>query len=312
MAAACSVLGSSAYAQSSGTLTIVVPSSAGSGPDVLARLLGQRLSTVLKTTVVVDNRSGANGIVGSSVVSKAAPDGKTLLLYDRMTMSINPLLFSRLPYDPAALTGVCDIAGVDLLFAAKADAPYKSWADMVTFARNNPGRLAVGTAGTGSIHHLSLELIKRHYDVAMVDVPFRGIAPAVVALLGGELGGVITGQETVLEHIKAGKLRALAFGAKRRSPLLPDVPTLEEVGAPANLLIPTTFSLFAPAKVPSDVINGLHSAVTTVLQDKELVNLLAARGLVVRPSTAKAVQDSVLHDRNRFAQLIKDAKIRIE
>jgi tripartite-type tricarboxylate transporter receptor subunit TctC len=295
----------------SGVVTIVVPTSPGSGPDVLARMVGQRLGPILKTNVVIDNRSGANGIVGSGVVSRAAPDGKTLLLYDRLTLSVNPLLYSKLPYDPASLTGVCDIASVDLLFAARTDAPYKTWADMVAYARAHPGRVTVGTAGAGSVHHLSLELIKRHYGLDMTPVPFRGISPAVVALLGGEIGGVITGQESVLEQIRAGKLRALVFGASHRSPLLPDVPTLAEVGAPSGLLIPTSFALFAPAKVPADVIANLQDAVATVLKDKTLVDALAARGLDVHPGTASAVQDQVMRDRTRFASLIKDANIKL-
>ncbi|MGE8452472.1 MAG: Bug family tripartite tricarboxylate transporter substrate binding protein, partial [Pseudomonadales bacterium] len=229
-AASSAALGSQALAQlPSGPITIVVPSSPGSGPDVIARLVGQHLTTLWNTAVIVDNKSGANGIVGSSLVAKAPPDGRMLLLYDRLTLSVNPLLFSKLAYDPAALTGVSDIAGVDLLFVVKADAPYKSWSELLSYARTNPGKVSVGTAGVGSVHHLSLELIKRHYKVDMVDVPYRGIAPAVGAALGGELGGVITGQETVLEHIRAGKLRALAIGSNRRSPLLPEVPTLAEV-----------------------------------------------------------------------------------
>lgn len=309
--ASSAVLASTARAQSSDVITIVVPTSPGSGPDVLARMLGQRLSTVLNTTVVVSNRSGANGVVGATVVANAAPDGKTLLLYDRLTMSINPLLYARLPYDPAALVGVSDVATVDLLFAVKADAPYKTWAELVDYSRANPGRMSVGTAGAGSVHHLSLELIKRHYGLKITDIPYKGIAPAVTALRGGEIDGVITGQETVLEHIKAGKLRALAFGGTHRSRLLPGVPTLEELGAPDNLLISTSFTLFAPAKVPPEVVNGLQAAVAKVMQDKALVETLSARGIVARTSTATAVQSALVRDRNRFSAMIKESNIRL-
>lgn len=305
--AVCSV----AHAQSPKAITIIVPSSPGSGPDVLARLVGQRLSTVLKSTVIVENRSGANGIVGASFVSSAPPDGKTLMLYDRLSLSVNPLLFSKLPYDPDALTGISDIASVDLMFVARVDAPYTTWRDLVSYARANPGKVAVGTAGVGSVHHLSLALIERHYGLDMSDVPYKGIAPAVVGLLGGELGGVITGQETVLEHIRGGKLRALAVGSSLRSPLLPDVPTLQEVGAPNDLLVPTYFSLFGQSKLPGDLIKSLHAAVSTVLQDKALIDNLAGRGLIVRPSAPAAVQEAVLRDRNKFAKLIRDANIRI-
>lgn len=313
VAAAASTLGLSSvvHAQSEGPVTIVVPTSPGSGPDVIARLIAQRLSPVLKANVIVDNKAGANGIIGASYVAKAPPDGKTLMLYDRMTLAVNPLLFSKLPYDPEALTGISDIATVDLLFAVPANAPYQTWADMVSYARANPGKLTVGTAGIGSVQHLSLVLMKRHYGIEVADVPYKGIAPAVTALLGGQVGGVITGQETVLEHIKAGKLRALAVGSAQRSPLLPQVPTLKEAGAPGDLLVPTSFGLFGPSKTPAAVIAAIHDGVATVLQDPSLVSNLAARGLIVHPSTGAALRDAVLSDRSRFAKLIQDAGIKI-
>lgn len=311
-AAAAAAPGSPALAQPAGPITIVVPSSPGSAPDVLARLMAQQLSALWKASVIVENKSGANGIVGSSFVAHALPDGRTLLLYDRLTLSVNPLLYAKLPYEPAALAGVTDVARIDLLFAARADASYRSWDEMLAHARAQPGRITVGTAGIGSVHHLSIELINRHYEVELVAVPYRGIAPAVGGLLGGELAGVITGQETVLEHIRAGKLRALAIGSSQRSPLLPDVPTLLEIGVFADLLVSTSFSLFAPAKVPGRVMEGLRAGVTRVLQDPGVVDTLAARGLAAQPSTGAAVQEAVLRDRDRFAELIRYARIKAE
>jgi tripartite-type tricarboxylate transporter receptor subunit TctC len=312
-AAACTLgIGSPVHAQSGGAVTIVVPSSPGSGPDVIARLIAQRLSPVLKANVIVDNKAGANGIIGASFVAKSPPNGKTLMLYDRLTLAVNPLLFSRLPYDPEALTGIADIATVDLLFAVRSDAPYQTWNDMVSYARAHPGKVTVGTAGRGSVHHLSLALIERHYGIDLVDVPYKGIAPAVAGLLGGELGGVISGQETVLNHIQAGKLRVLAVGSTQRSPLLPDVPTLKQVGASSDLLVSTSFGLFGPSKMAPDAIAAIYSAVATVLKDESLISNLAGRGLVVRPSTGADLQDAVTRDRNKFAKLIQDAGIKVE
>ncbi len=298
-------------AQTSGPITIIVPSSPGSAPDIIARLVGQRMATVMNNSVVVDNRPGANGIVGASVVSKAAGDGRTLMLYDRLTLSVNPLLFQKLAYEPDALTGITDVASVDLVFVARADAPYKTWAEMVNFARANPGKVAVGTAGIGSVHHLSLEQIKRQYGVQITDVPYKGIAPAVAALLGGELGGVITGPETVLEHIQAGKLKALAFGAAKRSRLLPDVPTMTELGAPSDLLLPTYFSMFAPTKTAPAIIGNLQAVLATVLKDPSLIDALGARGLIVQASSPAVVQEGIVADRAKLAKVIRDANISI-
>ncbi|GMU73663.1 MAG: hypothetical protein AMXMBFR42_31160 [Burkholderiales bacterium] len=293
-------------------VTIVVPYPPGSGPDVLARALAERLSATTGKPAIVDNRAGANAIIGSEIVTKAAPDGHTLLLVDRLTLAVNPLLYSKLPYSPQQLTGISEIARVNLLWVARSDAPYTTWAEMAAYARKGSEVISVGTGGPGSVHHLSLELVKRHLGVPMTHVPFRGVAPAVMSLLGGDIQGVITGPETVVEHIRAGKLRALTIGADQRLPLLPDVPTLKEVGAPADLLISTYFTLHAPAATPKATIEAIHAAVVPILGESEFVKRFAGRGLLVGSSSPGSVEAGIAADSARLTKVIRDAGIKLD
>lgn len=293
-------------------VSIVVPYPPGSGPDILARALSERLSAVTGKPVIVDNRPGANAIIGSETVAKAAPDGHTLLLVDRLTLAVNPLLYSRLPYSPQQLTGISEVASVNLLWVARSDAPYATWAEMSDHVRKGGAPISVGTGGPGSVHHLSLELVKRHLGASMTHVPYRGVAPAVVGLLAGDLQGVITGPETVLEHIRAGKLRALAIGAEKRLPLLPNVPTLKEVGAPADLLISTYFTLHAPAATPKAAVQAIHAVVAPILADPEFVGRFAGRGLMVGGSDPSNVDAGISADSARLTKVIRDAGIKLD
>jgi tripartite-type tricarboxylate transporter receptor subunit TctC len=292
--------------------TIVVPYPPGSGPDVLARVLADRLVSTTGKPVIVENRAGANAIIGSETVAKASPDGQTLLLVDRLTLAVNPLLYAKLPYSPSQLTGISTIASVNLLWVVRADAPYKTWDEMAAFARKGDPAIAVGTGGPGSVHHLSLELVKRHLGAQMTHVPYRGVMPAVTGLLAGDIQAVVTGPETVLEHIRAGKLRALAIGAEQRLPLLPDVPTLKEVGAPNDLLISTYFTLHAPSNTPKATIDAIHRAVAPILGEAEFVRRFAGRGLVVGASEPSNVEAGVSTDSARLTKVIREAGIRLD
>lgn len=292
--------------------TIIVPYPPGSGPDVLARGLADRLTSTTGKPVIVENRAGANAIIGSEAVAKATPDGQTLLMVDRLTLAVNPLLYARLPYGPRQLTGISSVASVNLLWVVRADAPYKTWDEMIAFARKDGSSMSVGTGGPGSVHHLSLELVKRYAHAPMTHVPYRGVMPAVMGLLAGDIQAVITGPETVLEHIRAGKLRALAIGADQRLPLLPDVPTLKEVGAPGDLLIPTYFTLHAPASTPKATIDAVHAAVAPILAETEFVRRFAGRGLMIGASEPSSVEAGISADSARLTKVIREANIRLD
>lgn len=293
-------------------VTIVVPYPPGSGPDVLARGLGQRLGAQTGQTFVIENRGGANATIGTDLVARSPADGHTLLLVDRMTLSVNPLLYSKLKYGPQDLAGISEVARVNLVFVTHADAPYKTWAQMVEHARQHKGTMNVGTGGIGSVHSLSLELIKRATGTQIQDVPYKGISPAVTATLSKEVDAVITGQETVLGHIREGKLRALAIGAETRSPLLPETPTLKELGAQPDLLLSTYFTLHAPAQTPKATIDAINAAARKAMADPAFVRDFAARGLEVAPSSPAAVDQGVARDAGRLGKIIKELGLKLD
>lgn len=301
-----------AHAWPTGPVTMIVPSSPGSAPDVLARKLSEKMASSLNVPVLVENRPGANGVIGATAVATAKPDGQTIMLYDRLTIVVNPLLLPKLPYDPAALEGVSDVAGVNLVFVCGAKQPFNTWDEMIATARAKPGALSVGTGGRGSVHHLSVARVEQHYGVDMIDVPYKGMAPATVALLGGEIDCIVSGQETVLDHVRAGTLKVLAIGARERSKLLPNVPTLVELGAPADLLVPTSFVIYVPKGTPPAAMTSLHKALSEAMADSAMVEYFASRGLSAGVSSPEAVKQTMARDSERMAQLIKDANIRLE
>lgn len=305
------VSGAQAQAWPTRNVMIVVPAAPGGGPDLLARALAERLSATSGKVVIVENRPGANAILGSQVVAEAAPDGHTLLLVDRLTLAVNPLLYSKLPYSSRQLTGVTEVARVDLLWVTRADAPYKTWSEMVALARKGAETIAVGTSARGSSPHLSLELVIRELGVStIISVPYRGVSQAVIGLLAGDVQAMITGPVPVLGHIRAGTLRALVIGSNQRLPLLPDVPTLREAGAPGDLLISTHFTLHAPALTPAATIEKINATVRTVLAEPAFVKQFEARGLVVGASRAEDVESGIAADSARLTKMIKDMDLK--
>jgi tripartite-type tricarboxylate transporter receptor subunit TctC len=299
-------------AQGADRIAIVVPYPPGSAPDFLARLLSTRLAAALGKTVVVDNRPGANAIIGSDFVTKARPDGTTLLLVDRMTVVANPLLYPKLPYDPKNLQAVSDVARVNLLLTARGDAPYRNWNEFVAYSKSNPGKVSVGTGGAGSVHHLSLELMARATGAQFTHVPYKGISPAVQDMLGGQLSAVISGLEVVRPHLGSGKVRVLATGADARSQQLPEVPTLRELGIASTVLLPTTFSLFAPRGTPDAALEQVAAQLRKVLQQPEVAVQLADLGLLPTPSEPAQVRAGLDALGTQLSALIREANIRLE
>lgn len=313
--AASALVDRSANAQQwpSKNVQIVVPAPPGGGPDLLARALAERLSARTGKAFVVENRPGANAIVGIQTTANSAPDGHTLLLVDRLILAVNPLLYARLPYDTRQLTGITEVARVNLLWVTRADAPFKTWGEMIARMKDHHESIAVGTSAPGSAPNLSLELIRQQPGTSsMTPVPYRGVSQAVIGLLSGDIQAMITGPVPVLEHIRAGKLRALAVGADTRMPLLPDVPTLRELGLPVDLLIPTYFTLHAPAATPAATVEAIHAAIAAILGDPGFAAQFAGRGLIVKPSSPAEVEAGIAADGARVAKVIREAGIRLE
>ena len=250
---------------------IVVPYPPGGGIDVLARLIGERLSQRWGQPVLVDNRPGGGTILGADAVARAAPDGSTLLLTSDATMTINPHLYARLPYDPVKdFVPVTQLVLLNQLLLVNPAVPASTLAELIAYAKAHPGKLSYASYGSGSQPHLAMEMLKNQTGIDILHVPYKGVPQAVSAVLANEVQMTFSGAASSQAHLKAGKLKALAVGGRTRLAVLPDVPTFSESGfpdVPAN----AWFGLFAPAGTPPAIIERLHGEITSILKDPEFV-----------------------------------------
>jgi len=259
-------------------ITIIVPFSAGGTTDILARVVGQYMARDLGQTVVVDNRAGAGGNIGGQAAARAPADGYTLFIGTVGTHAINQSLYKKMPFDPIKdFAPLSRVAMVPNLLVANPSQPFKSVKEMIAYAKANPGKVNFGSAGNGSSIHLSGELFKQMTGVDMQHVPYKGSAPAVSDLIGGQISVMFDNMPSAIPHVKAGKLRALAVTTAKRSPALPDVPTIAEAGVPGYEAT-SWFGLLAPAGTPAPVVAKLNASILKALADPEVKKKLAEQG----------------------------------
>jgi tripartite-type tricarboxylate transporter receptor subunit TctC len=263
---------------------IVAPFPAGGGYDFLSRLIGQEMSKSFGQPVVVENKSGANGNIGTDAVAKSAPDGYTLLMGGNSPLALNVALYPKLPYDPQKdFAPIARVATQPNLLAAHPKIPVKSVAELIQYAKANPGKLSYGTAGNGSPQHLAAEQLKRMAGIDMVHVPYKGAAPNAAALLAGEVSLAFNIILLPLPHVQAGRLTGLAVASSKRSPLAPELPTMTELGYPID--IDTWYGLLAPAGTPKEVVAKLHAETVRILNLSELKERTRAQGIELGAST---------------------------
>jgi tripartite-type tricarboxylate transporter receptor subunit TctC len=257
---------------------IVVPSSPGAGvTDIMARLVGQHLSARIGQQIVVDNRPGASGIIGAEVVSRAAPDGYTLLIAN-VSLVVNPFLYPKMPYDPLKdFIPVTNLNSAPLLLVVNPSVPAKSVTELIALAMSHPGQLNYGSGGLGSTPYLAAELFKSLAGIDVVHVPYKGGAPALSDLVGGQLTFMIENMPGTMPYAKAGNLRALAITSPQRSELAPELPTMAEAGVP-GYEISGWNGLFAVKGTPPAIVVKLHSEVAKILHTPEVREELAALG----------------------------------
>jgi tripartite-type tricarboxylate transporter receptor subunit TctC len=263
-------------------LRLVVPFPPGGPTDIVARPLAQKLSEQLGQQVIVDNRGGAGGNIGAESVARAAPDGYTLLMGTVGTQAINPALYAKLTYDPTRdLAAVALVAAAPVAVVVHPSVGAKSVRELLALARAKPGQLTFGTAGSGTPGHLTGEMFKSATAASLVHVPYKGSAPAVSDLIGGQIGIMFDPVQSVLSHIRAGRIQALAVSSARRSGALPDVPTLSEAGVPG---VETTawWGLLAPVKTRREVIARLSAEAQRAVQTADLRERLGAVGIEPR------------------------------
>lgn len=294
-------------------IKMVLPFPPGGGADLTARTLAQKMGDSMGQSIVVENKPGANGALGVDTVAKAAPDGYTILITDRGSLSVNPHLYAKLPYDPLKDFAYIGIAtDGPYVLVANPSLNVKTVAELVALAKAKPGTINYASFGIGSMPQMNLEALNRKMGIDMVHVPYKGAGPAAQAVVAGEVGVTISSIPAVQGFIKDGRLRALAVGSDKRFALLPDVPTMAEAGADADLLVPTYFALAAPAGTPPAIVAKLGAEMRKALADPAVAEKFAAAGLVVNGSSSEAMTNSVKQDVARFGTLVKAIGIKPE
>ncbi|WP_316149674.1 tripartite tricarboxylate transporter substrate binding protein [Cupriavidus sp. BIC8F] len=293
-------------------ITYIVPFAAGGSTDVLGRLIGQRLSQALGQPVVIENRPGAGGNVGSDYVAKAAPDGYTLVGGTISSHAINVSLYPKMPYDPVKnFQPVALIGTLPNVLVVNANSPWKSVQDVIAAAKARPSGVSFGSSGNGTSQHLSGELFASMAGLKLLHVPFKGSSPAVQALLGNQVDMVFENSIAAMPLIQAGKLRALASTGPRRAPELPDVPTVAESGLKSYEIV-SWQAIFAPAGTPMPIINRLAAEIGKIIREPEVRNRLVNMG--IEPSGAGPAELSAFQKAEvaKWGKLVKSAGIRLE
>jgi len=294
------------------SITIVVPFPAGGATDVVARIVAKGLSDRIGQSVVIDNRPGANGAIGSAFVAKAHADGYTLVMGGVNTHAMNDGLVKPRPYDsakdfaPIALT-----AAIPIAFVVHPSLQVTSLGELVALARSRPGQLSYGSSGVGGPHHLAMELFKSAANIDLIHVPYKGGAPQLNDLIGGHILIGSIGLPPAFEHIKAGKLRALALTDAARSTLMPDLPTVAELGFP-GFAVSYWMGLLAPANTPRDVIDRLHAETTAVVKAPSTREALAQQGAEIMTSSSDEFKTLVEQEIDKWSKVIQHAGITAE
>jgi len=292
-------------------LKLIVPFTPGTGIDIVARTVGPRLGQRLGRPVVVENRAGASGNIGTEAVVRSAADGNTLLVSVN-TLVMNKGLYPHLPFDPVRdLVPVSLTSWGQLILVAPPSAGFKSAGDLVQAAKARPGKLNYASPGVGTPHHMSMELLKQTAGVYLTHIPYRGTAQAVTDLLGGQVDAMFLPIHVALPHVKSGKLVALGIGSDKRHTLLPDLPTLKEAQA-GDVNVDMWFGIFAPPGTPADQVQRLNRELRDILATPEVRTAFQSQGMDPASSSPEEFSRLVTRDADRWAGLIRTANIRAE
>jgi tripartite-type tricarboxylate transporter receptor subunit TctC len=291
---------------------LIVPFPPGGPADALARMVGDRIAGTLGQPVVVDNRPGAGGNIGMELAAKAAPDGHTLVLAPAGNLTVNPSLYRNVPYDVARdFAPVTVIAAVPNVLVVNPQLPAKDLAELIAYAKANPGKLNYSSPGPGSGAHLAGELLKSSAGIDIVHVPYNGIAPATTAVVAGDVQLMFAGAPAALPQVAGGKLRAIAVASPRRIATAPSVPTLDESGLP-GFDVTSWYSIVAPAGTPPAVIERLQRDIARALQNPDVKAKLAALGAEPIANTPADFAAMLGSETAKWSKIVKDANIKVE
>jgi tripartite-type tricarboxylate transporter receptor subunit TctC len=292
-------------------IRIIVPFTPGGGADIVARLLAEFMSKDLGKPVIIENKPGAGTIVGTEEVARSAPDGYTLLM-GTPPFNINPSLYANLPFDTTkAFAPVALVARYFDIVVINSNLPFKSIQDVIAYAKANPGKLNFGSSGTGTSIHLAGELFKSMAHVEMTHVPYKGTAPAMNDLLGGQVQIMFSTVPSVVSFVHGGQLRALAITSAHRSAAFPDVPTVAEAGVP-DYVVEGWYGLLAPAGTPADVLNVLNASVAKAIRSGVFKSIETNEGLTFPDSTREDFGRYLQNETVRWSQVVKDAHVQMQ
>ena len=293
-------------------ITLVIPFAAGGSNDVVGRAIGKKLTEAWGQPVVIENRAGAGGLIGTEAVAKASPDGYTLLLVSP-TFTIGPAVRKNMPFDTVRdFTPVAFIGRSPLLVVASSKFPAQSARELFALARSEPGQITYASAGVGSINQISTELIARSAGVKFMHVPYKGGAPAVNDLAGSHVDIFVSSLPQVLPLAKSGQVKALAVTGNKRTALLPDVPTLGESGVSGAELLGTWWGIAGPAGLPADIVNALNAEIGKMLSSPELIAFLTNEGAEAEAMTPKQFADMLRLETERWIKVAREANISID
>lgn len=293
-------------------IRMIVPFPPGGGVDFVGRIVGQRLAKRLGQQVIIDNRGGANGIVGLELLKTSPPDGYTIAAASQGPLSLNPSMYVNLPYDSLRdFAPISNMVNFPLLLVTHPSLPVKNVRELIALAKKKPGQLSYSSSGVGNSGHLAAELFDSMAKVKMIHVPYKGTGPAGMALLAGEVQLTFSSIPTVLPHVRAGKLRALGVGNAERVPLLPEFPTIAESGLPGYEAY-AWGGMIAPANTPKDVIARLNREIVQILKQKDVADQLLKEGVVPTPSTADEFGAYIKAEIVKWGTVIKLANIKPE
>jgi tripartite-type tricarboxylate transporter receptor subunit TctC len=293
-------------------IMLLCPYAAGGNADQRSRQVGRFISAALGQPVLVDNKAGAGGNIGTDAIAKAKPDGYTIGMGNFAPLAVNPSMFDKMPFDPAKdLTPICLIEKGPLVLMVRADSPFKSVKDVIAAAKAKPGKITFASGGLGGSHHLSGELFKQIAAIDMIHVPYKGGAPATTDLMGGQVDMMFEQMYSAAPNIRAGKLRALAITSKTRSPLFPDLPTMQEAGVP-GFEVQNWQGLVGPANLPPAIVKTLNEACNKALADAAIRKQMLEQGNEIGGGTPEQFAALIKSEAARWGKVVKAGHVRPE
>ena len=297
-------------AQTTRPLRLIVPFTPGGSTDILARAIAPKLAAAMGQNVIVDNRPGAGGSLGAADAARAEADGQTLLMGHIGTLAVNPALYPKLGYDPLrSFVPVAWVARVPNVLVVPAASPASSFQDFIERARAQPGRLSYSSGGNGSAAHITFEYLKLRTRTFLLHIPYRGTAPSVTDLIGGQVDATFTGAPAVLPHVRSGRLRALAVSSAQRIAPLPDVPTVAESGYP-GFEADQWYGVVAPVGTPAARVARLNAEINKALALPDVAQQLAVEGAVPMPTTPQAFGELIVRELPRWGEVVKAGRVR--